>query len=110
MDEAYDEESYRHFLDQLDDDLNTPNAYTVIFDTVKKLNQTMRVREIDFDALKKIRNSIVKMLDVLGITVEKTVLDEEEKALYNSWTDAKKEKNFALADEIRGKLSAKGLL
>ena len=110
MDEAYDEESYRHFLDQLDDDLNTPNAYTVIFDTVKKLNQTMRVRKIDFDALKKIRNSIVKMLDVLGITVEKTVLDEEEKALYNSWTDAKKEKNFALADEIRGKLSAKGLL
>lgn len=110
MDDAYDEESYRHFLDQLDDDLNTPNAYTVIFDTVKKLNQTMRVREIDFDALKMIRNSIVKMLDVLGITVEKTVLDEDEKALYNSWTDAKKEKNFALADEIRGKLSEKGLL
>lgn len=110
MDEAYDEESYRHFLDQLDDDLNTPNAYTVIFDTVKKLNQTMRVREIDFDTLNKIRNSIVKMLNVLGITVEKTVLDEEEKALYNSWTEAKKEKNFALADEIREKLSAKGLL
>lgn len=110
MDDAYDEESYRHFLDQLDDDLNTPNAYTVIFDTVKKLNQTMRSREIDFDTLKKIRNSIVKMLDVLGITVEKTVLNEEDKALYNSWNDAKKEKNFVLADEIRGKLSAKGLL
>lgn len=108
--DSYDEESYRHFLDQLDDDLNTPNAYTVIFDTVKKLNQTMRVRDIDYEVLSKIRNSIVKMLEVLGITVERTVLNNEDKALYNSWTAAKKEKNFALADEVREKLSARGLL
>ena len=110
FDDAYDQESYRHFLDQLDDDLNTPNAYTVIFDTVKKLNQTMRVREIDFQALNQLRNAIAKMLDVLGIVVERTTLTEEEKQLYNSWNEAKKEKNFALADEIRGKLTEKGLL
>ena len=35
LSDAYDEESYRHFLDQLDDDMNTPNAYEVIFNTVK---------------------------------------------------------------------------
>ena len=34
FEDTYDEESYRDFLNQLDDDLNTPNAYTVIFETV----------------------------------------------------------------------------
>ncbi|MGN1388501.1 MAG: cysteine--tRNA ligase, partial [Bulleidia sp.] len=36
--EGYDEASCRAFLDQMDDDMNTPNAYTVIFETVRKLN------------------------------------------------------------------------
>jgi cysteinyl-tRNA synthetase len=47
--EEYDEESYRAFLDALDDDMNTPNAYTVIFDTVKKLNQATRSRDVDWE-------------------------------------------------------------
>ena len=42
MGDDYDKESYRAFLDCLDDDMNTPNAYAVIFETVKKLNQTLR--------------------------------------------------------------------
>ena len=42
LSDAYDEESYRHFLDQLDDDMNTPNAYEVIFNTVKQLNTALR--------------------------------------------------------------------
>ena len=108
--EDKDEESFRSFLDQLDDDLNTPNAYTVIFETVKKLNQAMRVREIDYDALNRIRNSIVAMLDVLGITVNRTVLSEEDKELFNGWNEAKKAKYWEKADTYRNALSGKGLL
>ena len=108
--DSYDEDSWRSFLDQLDDDLNTPNAYTVIFDTVKKVNQTMRQKEPDFGVLNSLRNSVVKMLDILGIRVDRIVLSDEDRELFNGWNSAKKEKNFDLADEYRAKLMAKGLL
>ena len=115
--EEKDEEFFRSFLDQLDDDLNTPNAYTVIFETVKKLNQAMRVREIDFDALNRIRNSIVAMLDILGITVDRIELTEEDRQLFEEdrelfrgWNEAKKAKDWGKADTYRNALSQKGLL
>ncbi len=106
---AYDADSYRAFLDCLDDDLNTPNAYAVIFDTVKKLNTALRQREIDFAQAGLYRNSVEKMLNVLGITVEKVVLSEEDRELFREWNAAKKEKDFAKADIFRAKLMEKGL-
>ena len=108
--DAYDEAAYRSFLDQLDDDMNTPNAYTVIFDTMKKINQGLRVREVNFEEIGKLRNAVEKMLTVLGITVEKPVVTDEDRDAYTKWNQAKAEKNFALADEYRAVLSAKGLL
>lgn len=108
--DAYDEAAYRAFLDAMDDDMNTPNAYAVIFDTVKKLNQTLRQREIDFAAAGSFRNAVEKMLSILGIVVEKPVITEEDKELFAKWNEAKKAKDFATADIYRGQLSAKGLL
>lgn len=105
-----DEESFRSFLDQLDDDLNTPNAYTVIFETVKKLNQSLRVREIDYASVNRIRNAVTAMLDVLGINVERTVLSEEDRDLFRGWNEAKKAKDWGKADTYRNALSGKGLL
>lgn len=105
-----DEESFRSFLDQLDDDLNTPNAYTVIFETVKKLNQSLRIREIDYASVNRIRNAVTAMLDVLGINVERTVLSEEDRELFRGWNEAKKAKDWGKADTYRNALSGKGLL
>lgn len=108
--DEYDEELYRSFLDQLDDDLNTPNAYSVIFEAVKKLNQSLRQREIDFTAVGRYRNAVEKMLKVLGITVEKPEVTEEDRELFEKWNAAKKEKNFDEADIYRRKLTERGLL
>ena len=108
--DAYDEESYRAFLDQMDDDMNTPNAYAVIYDTVKKLNGALRQREIDFAAVGKYRNAVEKMLDILGIVVVKPEVTDEDIALFEKWNEAKKNKDFASADVYRGKLAEKGLL
>ena len=107
---AYDEESYRHFLDQLDDDMNTPNAYEVIFNTVKQLNTALRSKEIDFETVSKYRNAVEKMLNVLGIVVDKVVLSDKDKELFAKWNDAKSAKDFAKADEYRNELTARGLL
>ena len=90
--------------------MNTPNAYAVIFDTVKKINQGVRVREIDFVNVDKFVKSVEKMLNVLGIVVENPQLTEEDKSLFTAWNEAKKEKNFEEADKARNALMAKGLL
>lgn len=110
LSDAYDEESYRHFLDQLDDDMNTPNAYEVIFNTVKQLNTALRSKEIDFETVSKYRNAVEKMLNVLGIVVDKVILSNEDKELFAKWNDAKSAKDFAKADEYRNELTARGLL
>ena len=108
--EDFDQEAYRAFLDQMDDDMNTPNAYAVIYDTVKKLNGALRQREIDYETVGKYRNGVEKMLKVLGITVEKPVITDEDIALFEKWNEAKKNKDFASADVYRGELAQKGLL
>ena len=110
MGDDYDKESYRAFLDCLDDDMNTPNAYAVIFETVKKLNQTLRQREIDFAQVALYRNAVEKMLDVLGIIVDKPVIGETEKELFAKWNQAKADKDFDSADKYRNELAEKGLL
>ncbi len=110
MGEAYDEAEYRAFLDAMDDDMNTPNAYAVIFETVKKLNQTLRQREINFEAAGTYRNAVEKMLNILGIVVEKPVITDEDRELFAKWNEAKKAKDFASADVYRAQLSEKGLL
>jgi len=110
MGEAYDEAEYRAFLDAMDDDMNTPNAYAVIFETVKKLNQTLRQREINFEAAGAYRNAVEKMLNILGIVVEKPVITDEDRELFAKWNEAKKAKDFASADVYRAQLSEKGLL
>lgn len=110
MGDDYDKESYRAFLDCLDDDMNTPNAYAVIFETVKKLNQTLRQREIDFAQVALYRNAVEKMLNVLGIVVDKPVIGETEKELFAKWNQAKADKDFDSADKYRNELAEKGLL
>lgn len=110
MGDNYDKESYRAFLDCLDDDMNTPNAYAVIFETVKKLNQTLRQREIDFTQLTLYSNAVEKMLNVLGIVVDKPVIGETEKELFAKWNQAKADKDFDSADKYRNELAEKGLL
>ena len=110
MGDDYDKDSYRAFLDCLDDDMNTPNAYAVIFETVKKLNQTLRQREIDFAQVALYRNAVEKMLNVLGIVVDKPVIGEAEKEVFAKWNQAKADKDFDTADKYRNELAEKGLL
>ena len=105
-----DEAAYREFLDQLDDDMNTPNAYTVIFETVKKLNTALRQREIDWNTAGAYCGAVVKMLGVLGITVPVITVTDEDRELFAKWNEAKAAKDFAAADECRAKLMEKGLI
>ena len=108
--EAYDKASYSEFLDAMNDDLNTPNAYAVMYKTAGALNQALRVREPDLEKIAEYRNALAKMLDILGIPAEKLSLSAEEKDLYRAWLVARKEKDFEKADKLRSQLEEKGIL
>ena len=108
--DEYDEAKYQEVLDQMADDLNTPNAYMVIFDTLKLLNQALRVKEVDFKAVEKEYNAIEKMLEILGIFIDKVVMSDEDKETYRKWNEAKANKDFETADKYRSQLIEKGIL
>ena len=107
---SYNEEKYEEFLKQMQDDLNTPNAYMVIFDTVKLLNQALRVKEIDFEEISKQYNAIKKMLDILGIDIKEVKMDDDDLKTYDAWLAAKNQKDFETADKYRAVLTEKGIL
>ena len=71
---------------------------------------SIRVRDVDFEKVATLFNTANYMLDLIGMYKYDKKLTAEEKALYQNWQDAKSNKDFALADEIRAKLIEKGIL
>lgn len=108
--DGVDEDAYKRFMDAMADDLNTPNAYAVIFEIVKNINQLVRVKEINFEALGKEVNTLVRCMNVLGIVLPDMTLSDDDKKMYQEWMDAKSVKDFKKADELRTQLSQKGIL
>ena len=56
-------------MEAMNDDLNTPNAYMLIFDVVKEMNQLLRQKEISqIDILmENFKIMLLKMLSFLGL-------------------------------------------
>ena len=108
--DGVDEDAYKRFMDAMADDLNTPNAYAVIFEIVKNINQLVRVKEINFEALGKEVNTLVRCMNVLGIVLPDMTMSLDDKKMYQEWMEAKSIKDFKKADELRAQLSQKGIL
>ncbi|WP_303971777.1 cysteine--tRNA ligase [Faecalicoccus pleomorphus] len=108
--DAVDEESLKAFVDALNDDLNTPNAISVVHEVIKKINQALRARPFDGQKVAALKNALEKMLWVLGIELDSIVLDEQDKETYAAWRNAVKAKDFETADVYRAKLQEKGIL
>ena len=99
------------FKNSMEDDFNTADAISVIFELVKFANVTVG-EESSREYAKELKNLIVTLSDVLGIIAEKQdeILDEEIEKLIEERQAARKEKNFARADEIREILLKQGIV
>lgn len=95
----------------MDDDFNTADAISAVFELVKLSNSTADA-ESTKAYVSYMKETIENLCDVLGIITEKKeeVLDSEVEALIEARQQARKDKNFALADEIRGKLLDMGIV
>ena len=99
------------FETAMDDDFNTADAVSAIFELVKLANSTANEESTRAYA-ELLAGTIAKLSDVLGIITERKaeVLDSEVEELIAARQRARKEKNFALADEIRQKLLDMGIV
>jgi len=100
---------YTLFLDAMQDDLNTPNAMKSVFDVIKSINSLIRAKELK-EELRIHYHDLLKMLEVLGIIHEVTVLNSHQIELYQLWNNAKENKDFALADTYRQALMNENVL
>ena len=98
------------FFDEMCNDLNTPNAITVLYAEVKAANQMVRVPNPDLAALGASFDRIRDYLDILGLSIPYPVLGEEDKALYREYLEAKSAKDFSRSDALRAKLIDKKIL
>ena len=99
------------FENAMDDDFNTADAAAAVFELVKHANTTAG-GESSKEYLQGLLDMLVKLTDVLGIIVEKKeeLLDADIEALIAERQAARKEKNFARADEIRDELLERGII
>ena len=99
------------FEKAMDDDFNTADAITAIFDFVKFLN-TNTDENSSKAYLTGLHDSLWRLADVLGLILdrEEEKLDDEIEELIQERQDARKNKDFAKADEIRDKLLAMGIV
>ncbi|QUO33205.1 cysteine--tRNA ligase [Coprococcus sp. AF21-14LB] len=101
----------KEFEGAMEDDFNTADAVSAIFNLVKYANtNTDETSSKEF--LEQLKGLIVKLADVLGLIVEKKeeMLDEEVESLIAERQAARKAKNFQRADEIRNELLEKGII
>ena len=99
------------FDEAMDDDLNTADAISVIFELVKYANTS--VSEDNSAAfIRAVRDKILELGDILGLKLEKKeeILDEDIEKLIEERQAARKAKDFAKADEIRNKLQDMGIV
>ena len=95
----------------MDDDFNTADAISTVFEMVKRANITV-TKESAAAYIRRVKELLEKLLEVLGIHAERKEesLDSRVEALIEERQTARKEKNYARADEIRAELTAMGIL
>lgn len=104
-------ERRQQFITAMDDDLNTADGITAIFELVRDLNTMSADNSVSKQQLQAGADLFDELTDVLGIMYNRKK-DEEIPAeileLAEQRKNARKDKNFALADEIRDKITALG--
>ena len=110
--EAYDgyDKFRQQFISAMDDDLNTADGITAVFELVTAINTAVKDGASKEFAEKSLA-TLMEFADVLGILQQdkEAGIDDDIQALVDERQQARKEKNFARADEIRDQLAAMGI-
>ena len=108
---AASKEYVEKFEAAMEDDANTADAVSAVFELVKFINVNSSEQNSK-EYLQALYQRLETLCDVLGIIIEKKeeILDSDIEALIAERQAARKEKNFARADEIRDTLLEQGII
>ncbi len=89
------------FVAAMDEDINTANGITVVFDMAKWINSGHYNQEV--------KETLARMLEVFGVVFAVETLDADIEALIAQRQEARANRDFATADKIRDDLQARGI-
>lgn len=100
------------FVEEMDDDFNSANGISVMFDLAKEANVYLR----EMQTSKQVLQAFIELFDEVGTVLgvdfheEKALLDKDIDQLIEERNTARKERNFARADEIRELLKEQNII
>lgn len=98
------------FIEEMNDDFNTANGITVVYELAKWLNLYSEQAEVSQVVLEKARTIFSQLLEIFGIVFKEELVDTEIDALIEERNQARKDRNFARSDEIRDLLKEQGII
>ncbi|MBP5417244.1 MAG: cysteine--tRNA ligase [Clostridiales bacterium] len=106
-------EAKSSFIANMDDDMNTADAITSVYTLVRVLNTHLTAKDVSGKEIKDAADMICELMNVLGLDIRAILkkdsgIPAEVMDLVNQRVEAKKNKDFAKADELRDQVSAMG--
>jgi cysteinyl-tRNA synthetase len=100
------------FIKEMDDDFNTANAISVLFELAKDANIYLQEKNVSQKTIAAFLTLFAEIANVLGLKLWSSdeLLDDAIEELLEKRIQARKDRNFALADEIRDTLTEKGII
>ncbi len=108
----FSKEIIKEFNQSMDDDFNTANAMTVLMNLIKEVNKVVRKQsfnEKELEIMLSLYQTFKLLLSIMGIEFDIVRLDEKLRYLIKQRQEARKEKDFEKADQMRAILQEKGI-
>lgn len=105
---------HEEFIKEMDDDFNTANGISVLFELSKQANYYLMEKNTSVQIIEAFTKEFETLFAVLGLTLDLSIteelLDEEIDQLIQEREQARKERNFQLADQIRDQLKEMNII
>lgn len=90
----------------MDEDFNTPNLITYLLELLKELNMALRSN----GEIGSLYDKINLIINILGLHYDLKTLNDDDKKIYQEWLEAKANKDYNKADELRKTLVEEAIL
>ncbi|WP_042353211.1 cysteine--tRNA ligase [Bacillus massiliigorillae] len=103
---------HNQFIVDMDDDFNTANAISLLFELSKQANYYLMEQHTHTDVITAFTEEFEQLFQVLGLSLqqEEELLDEDIEKLIEERIQARKDRNFQRSDEIRDQLKAMNII
>ncbi|WP_113929736.1 cysteine--tRNA ligase [Bacillus sp. P14.5] len=99
------------FTEEMDDDFNTANGISVLFELSRQANYYLMEKNTSITVIDAFSKHFQEFFEVLGLKLEEAeLLDEEIEEMINQRIQARKDRDFQLADQLRDKLKSMNII